>query len=190
MAVGDASDPVLGRLTQDSRFGWYVSDPHSVRFLSGQHCRFVLDDYDNADEARLSEIQRAVQNALHAGEEVLNDAERYVVQYCNEMLVRYREGQRPDVRIENDGDVWSYVQFGRDIHVTRRAHGDSEDGVYLSLECSCDWEIEHGMQLVLRDGRAVTKVGPYDGHLTNADAYADSSLVGAVYVPMPPQRRR
>ena len=41
-----------------------------------------------------------------------------------------------------------------------------------------------------RDGRAVTKVGPFDGHLTNADAYADSSLVGVIYVPLPPPRRR
>lgn len=177
-------------LIQDSRFGWYVSDPHSVRFLNGQHCQFVIEDYDNTDETRLAEIRGAVQNALHAGAEILNDAERYVVQYCGEILARFRGEQRPDVRIENDRDIWSYVQVGRKIHVTRRADGDSEDGVYLSLECNCAWEIEHGMQLVLRDGRAVTKVGPYDGHLTNADAYADPSLVGVVYVPLPPPRRR
>jgi len=28
-------------------------------------------------------------------------------------------------------------------------------------------EDEHGLQVVLRDGARVTKVGPYDGHLTN-----------------------
>lgn len=34
------------------------------------------------------------------------------------------------------------------------------------------------------------KVGPYDGHLTNADAYADPSLAGIVFVPFPPSSDR
>ncbi|MGC7101877.1 hypothetical protein ACPZ19_45000 [Amycolatopsis lurida] len=36
------------------------------------------------------------------------------------------------------------------------------------------------LQLVFRDGRDVTKVGPYDGHLTNSAAYADDELDGVV----------
>jgi hypothetical protein len=63
--------------------------------------------------------------------------------------------------------------------VSRRAYGDK--GVYVSIECNCDWEPEHGLQIVLKNGSEVTKVGPYDGHLTNSDAYADSTLEGVVY---------
>jgi len=37
--------------------------------------------------------------------------------------------------------------------------------VYFSIEGNCDWEEEHGLQLVFRDGTEVTKVGQYDGHL-------------------------
>jgi hypothetical protein len=37
--------------------------------------------------------------------------------------------------------------------------------VYVSVECECDWEPEHGLQIVFRDGATVTKVGPYDGHV-------------------------
>jgi hypothetical protein len=47
-----------------------------------------------------------------------------------------------------------------------------------------------GLQLVIRDGLAVTKVGAFDGHRTNADAFADPSLVGVVYRRIPPQRGR
>ncbi|MFB9904292.1 DUF6985 domain-containing protein [Allokutzneria oryzae] len=32
----------------------------------------------------------------------------------------------------------------------------------------CDCEIEHGLQIVFRGGRVVTKVGPYGSHNTNA----------------------
>jgi hypothetical protein len=78
-------------------------------------------------------------------------------------------------------DVWTQVEFGREIYVSQRAENDTEDGVYLSLECSCDWEPEHGLQLVCRDGRAVSKVGPFDGHVTNSDAFAKPSLAGVVY---------
>ncbi|WP_420847686.1 DUF6985 domain-containing protein [Natronosporangium hydrolyticum] len=53
--------------------------------------------------------------------------------------------------------------------------------VYVSIECECAWEPEHGLQIVFRDGAAVTKVGPYDGHLTNSAAYADDTLDGVVY---------
>jgi hypothetical protein len=182
-------DPVLGPLTRNERFGWYESEPKAVRFLGGQLCRFILHGY-GSDAAKQYEIRSALQNALDAGPDVLTAAEAYVVQYCQEMLARYLDESRPNVRLEKPSDVWSYVQFGRNLHVSRRAHNDVDDGVYASIECNCDWEPEHGMQLVLRDGRTVSKVGPYDGHLTNADAYADPNLVGVVYVPLPPPRRR
>jgi hypothetical protein len=34
---------------------------------------------------------------------------------------------------------------------------------------------------VFRDGATVTKVGPYNGHLTNAAAYDDEQLNDVVY---------
>ena len=77
------------------------------------------------------------------------------------------------------GELWRHVEIGDQPVVARRAHGDK--GVYISLECNCDWEPEHGLQLVFKDGRAVCKVGPFDGHLTNSDAYADASLEHVIY---------
>jgi hypothetical protein len=53
--------------------------------------------------------------------------------------------------------------------------------VYVSVGCECDWEVEHGLQIVFRDGATVTKVGPFDGHLTNASAHARDDLEGVVY---------
>jgi hypothetical protein len=42
-------------------------------------------------------------------------------------------------------------------------------------------EPEHGLQVVFQNGLRVNKVGPYDGHLTNSDAYGDDNLEQAVY---------
>jgi hypothetical protein len=182
-------DPLLGGLRRNDRFGWYESEPTPVRFLGGRKCRFVFDEY-SADEDAVIDLRRAVRNALDAGAEVLAAAEPYVAQYCEEMLARYPAEHRPDLHLTKSSDVWSHVDFGSVLHVSRRTSGDVEDGVYLSIECACDWEPEHGMQLVLRDGQTVSKVSPYDGHLTNADAYANRKLVGVIYVPMPPPRPR
>jgi hypothetical protein len=84
--------------------------------------------------------------------------------------------------IDSPRDVWKHVKFGDEPIVTRRAYGDH--GVYVSLECNCDWEIEHGLQIVFKNGLKVNKIGPYDGHLTNSDAYARNDLEDAIYVPV------
>jgi hypothetical protein len=171
---------LLGTLSFDAALGGYVSEALPVPSLHNRRCRFVLaeEDMPGAED----ELRAAVERALRAGPELLASAEPHVLQYCRETLQLLDESDRPDLRLEEPGAVWSHVQFGDTFYVSRREKGDAEDGVYLSLECSCDWEVEHGLQLVLREGRVVSKVGPFDGHLTSSDAFDDSRLAGVVYV--------
>jgi hypothetical protein len=153
-----------------------LSGSVAVPFLGGEECEFLIEEDPNDPDVRA-----AVENTLRAKPSILTDAERYVVQCCEDTLASYPAKHRPTVTLRKPGDVWSHVRFGSEFQVSRRADGDSEDGVYVSLECNCDWDREHGLQLVLRDGRAITKVGPFDGHVTNSDAYDDPSLAGVVY---------
>ena len=176
------NDPLLGPLTHDDELGGFATAEKSIPFLGSHRCRFVLHGY--ADDPRPDEIRRAVLNALNATPAILDAAQPHVVRYCQEMLEQYGCGERPDMTLARPSDVWSHVKFGNELHVSRRADGDAEDGIYLSLECNCAWEVEHGLQLVLRDGLTVSKVGPFDGHLTNADAFGDPSRVGVVYRPL------
>jgi hypothetical protein len=81
--------------------------------------------------------------------------------------------------IKEPKDIWEHVNLGDEALVGRRARGDR--GVYISLECECDWEEEHGLQIVFKHGLKINKVGPYDGHLTNSDAYGDESLEDVIY---------
>jgi hypothetical protein len=151
-----------------------------VPFLRGHVCTFVFEAPPDDPEVRA-----ALAALLDTKSTLLAEAEAWVVAYCKDVLAHYPDDwEKPTVRLEQPGDVWSHVQFGSEFVVSRRTDGDDEDGIYFSLECNCDWEPEHGLQLVIRDGRTVTKVGSFDGHLTNADAYADPSLVGVVYRPI------
>jgi hypothetical protein len=68
------------------------------------------------------------------------------------------------VRIAGPEEVFDHVRFGE---ITVERDGPEGDGpVFVSVECECAWEPEHGLQIVFREGRSVTKVGPYDGDLT------------------------
>lgn len=57
--------------------------------------------------------------------------------------------------------VWQAIRFTGEPSVHRREDGDK--AVCISLEFDCDWEIEHGLQIVLCGGDTVCRVGPYDG---------------------------
>ncbi|GIF77126.1 DUF6985 domain-containing protein [Asanoa siamensis] len=84
--------------------------------------------------------------------------------------------------IAGPDEVWDYVDLAGEVTVRRDT--DAAGPVCLSLECECDWEPEHGLQIVFREGRTVIKVGASDGHLTNASAYGRDDLRDLVYHPV------
>ena len=74
------------------------------------------------------------------------------------------------------------MRLTREPLVQREQRGGSW---FVALENECAWEPEHGLMLVLKEGRAVTKVSEYDGHLTNGHAFANDSIPeDSVYWPM------
>ncbi|RYG32313.1 MAG: hypothetical protein EON93_11455 [Burkholderiales bacterium] len=72
--------------------------------------------------------------------------------------------------IAESEDIWKYVQPGS-IVVEER-----DDRAWVCFECNCDWEVEHGLLLVLMDGVRWVKVSAYDGHVTDGHAYAKPLL--------------
>lgn len=85
---------------------------------------------------------------------------------------------------ETPADIWKYVTPSNEIDVTKGRGGD--ENWYVVMEANCGWEEEHGLMLVWRNGAILTKVGGYDGHLTNSRAYADDSLSDVVYAASDP----
>lgn len=75
-------------------------------------------------------------------------------------------------------DIWRHVTLDR-LYVLGGSDGDGRP--YLVLDGACDWDPEHGLMLVWRDGRTLCKVGGNDGHLTNVFAYADPSLADVIH---------
>jgi len=167
--------PLLGECALDPVYDCLASAPVELPILGGNKCRFLLEGY--IEDSAKPEIDGAIASFLSASFETLNAAAPHIYQYYQDI----RTICTPDddfPLIHSSSDVWAHVQFGKEAYVSRR----TKDGaVYISLECNCDWEPEHGLQIVFKDGHVVNKIGPYDGHLTNSDAYANATYENVVY---------
>ncbi|WP_327151564.1 DUF6985 domain-containing protein [Nocardia sp. NBC_01329] len=172
--------PDLGTFVLDGELGWYKSEPIPVAVLDGAWCRLILDGYD--DDPAPEDFHAAIRAFLGLDPSALRAAATSIFAYYRDIMDDIVASGDDDwyVGIESPHDVFNHVRLGDEPRIVRDAYRDRH--VYVELECECDWEPEHGLQIVFRDGRAVSKVGPYDGHLTNSAAYGDDRLDQAIYV--------
>lgn len=138
-------------------------------------CSFVLEDY--AADAAQADFGAAIAAFLRIDQAVLDAAAADVFAYYRRMHALHAQHGLPSPRIDGPAQVWQHVQFGSEAYASRYRDGH----IRISLECNCDWEQEHGLQLVFTHEGRICKVGPFDGHLSHADAYADPSLETVVY---------
>lgn len=168
--------PGLGECELNEIYECYGSVPLSVPLLNGAKCRVLVGGYE--EDLNKADFHEAIANFLHPGNAALEAAEPYIFKYYLDV----KESIEPEYdfpTITEPSSVWQFIQFGKDAIVSRRS--DDDKSIYISLECNCDWEPEHGLQIVFKNGAVINKVGPYDGHLTYSDAYADDSLENVIY---------
>ncbi|MDQ1103833.1 DUF6985 domain-containing protein [Nocardioides zeae] len=146
-----AEIPGFGTFTLDERLGWLVGDTRLEVPGLGVLGTVVVDD----PEADLAEVAAVLRRLTGLPPEFRATLTPFLWAYYSDVAAEWRFSD-PLSRPE---DVWSQVEIGDELHVVR--HGDDW---YVDIESSCDWEPEHGLQVVLRDGDTLTKIGPYDGH--------------------------
>jgi hypothetical protein len=167
--------PCLGKVTKDKEFGLYYSKPIAVPMFGGKQCQIALEGYD--EDERKEDFHAAIANFLASNSAVLREADEPLFRYYKDFEEYWLE--EGNLQIKSAEELWQHIELGSKAIVTRRSRGDK--GVYITIECGCDWEDEHGLQLVLKNGLKVNKLGGYDGHLTNSDAFADKSLENVIY---------
>jgi hypothetical protein len=156
--------PLLGELTQDPRFAdVWRSAARPVPFFSGEPLPFVVDlpaDGDryprDADEAVAAFFALGDRDRLAASEHVYKNYWDFL--------------QATDIEplgVEEPHGIWPLVH-PQTIVVTRRLRRMND--VFVQVLCQCDWEREHGLQLVFRGGNRLVYVSEQCGHLTYADA--------------------
>lgn len=155
--------PGLGPVAWEDEYDWHVSEPVTVAALDDVTARIFLEGYD--DDPAPDEVHAALRTFLTMDAAALHAAAVPVFEYYRETveLVGFDDPDEPMPVIADPDRVWEHVRIGDEVTVGR----SPRDGrVYVSVECECAWEAEHGLQIVFRDGATVTKVGPYDGSMT------------------------
>ena len=169
--------PILGQLKKYQFDNWLISKPIVVKVLDGEKIEFVLEDYQQ--DTSKEEFHQAIANFLAIDKTVLKQVQNDIYQYYTDVSNEIGAEDDYYIDIAKPEDVWSRIELNGPPLVTRRLHGDKL--VYITLECNCDWEEEYGLQIVFKQGLFVNKIGPYDSHLTNSDAYDDPKLENVIY---------
>ena len=155
--------PGLGELVL-AEHDWYASPPVELPLYGGRRVTFVVEDY--AEDPRPEEMHAAVANFLALDPATLAAASGPVFDFYRDVVRLAGLDDDPNFEpVASADEVCEQVQLGGEIHVVRRSRGDR--GVYISIECECDWEPEHGLQLVFKNGERVSRVSEFDGDLVN-----------------------
>ncbi len=156
---------ILGPLKPDPHIPeWLVSEPLPIPFFDGHNLSVTIKDLRETD---VRDIEHATSSFLKLGHRDRLAASRYVFanyQRTAELVSELDLG----CLIESEEAVWLHVRPS-EIFVSRRHRRDC--AIYVSIVANCDWEPEHGLQLVYRRGSELVRVSDQDGHLTHTDAY-------------------
>jgi hypothetical protein len=157
--------PALGPLKPHPKVPeWLRSPPVAVPYFDGRELTFTFDSLEESDAP---EANAAIEAFLRLGRKDRLAAAQYV--FANYQAVAESVSEEDlacDIRSREA--VWEHVHPS-EVLVSRRHR--RERAIYVQIAAECDWEPEHGLQVVYRRGSELSRVSAQDGHLTHADAY-------------------
>lgn len=156
---------------------WLISEPLMIKPLPDKPYRFVIDYYD---DAILNILTGAMESFKNMEPETFKISTPFIYQFYkdSERLLTKQEIQ--SLGIVSPKDVWGHIKPNEEIHVA--IEDRSCPFAFISIEFECEWEIEHGLQMVFREGITLCKISSCDGHLTNEHAYDREEFRDKIYV--------
>lgn len=133
---------------------FYESEPFEIPYFDNKKLKigFIEAKYqpylDGADQA----LQRFT---TLTSSERLKDSE-IVTHYYKQTL---QFGHTNPLAMLTSHDIWNYI-IPKEIII----HWDDNGDFYVCVSCECEWEEEHGLQLVFREGATLTRASGHDGH--------------------------
>ena len=143
----------------------------SVKLFDGAMLPVSYYEYDPGKSPdALPEYETALRNFLSLDTTARGVATPFVHKLCRDYIAAaYWEGKdQLEAKTRAPEAVWDHVR-PTEVYVTRRMYDENED-LYVGVQCDCDWDVEHGLLLVYRQGKQLTRVSAVDGYETDADA--------------------
>lgn len=163
---------IIGPLKQDDCFSdWWKSEKIAIPFFKSEKLTITFKNFEpENDKTFVEEADHALNNFLKLNTDDRISISEYVYKNCTDTLeaVGFDNVDESLRQIKSKNEIWKFIQ-PTEIYITRRPY--NEQDIYVQIACECDWEQEHGLQLIFRQGKKLTRISEQDGHLTEADAY-------------------
>ena len=143
---------IVGKLTSEFTGSW-KSVPVEIPYFDNQELVIVFAEFfikevlDSADKALAKFLELTKTDRLRNTKQVY----KY---YYNTLEFEHASHLH---RI-SEKDIWSHVT-PTEIFIDL----DDNEEMYIIVFCECSWEEEHGLQLVFKDGRKLTRASGIDG---------------------------
>ncbi|HMR83375.1 MAG TPA: hypothetical protein PKE30_09595 [Niabella sp.] len=156
---------IIGTLEQSDFEDWWTSEKIKIPFWDDRGLAITFTDFNpNEDSLFLEVADELLKNFLAKTPADRLAVSKYVYQNCMDFLdaVGFDEADEAMWNMKSAEEVWKFVECTH-IYISREPYEDK--GVYLLLSCKCDWEQEHGLQLVYNKQGRLTRVSAEDGHI-------------------------
>lgn len=154
---------LLGELYEHKHIPeWLCSKPIPVPLLKNKELPFIikLENLENSSNL----VNEALENFLKLDNDYRLKISDLVYENYKECL---DDGEFEPFEINDNKDIWNYI-YPQEIYIEERR---KDKLIYIKIACECEWEEEHGLQLVFQKGTRISRISSQDGHLTSADAY-------------------
>ena len=163
---------VIGRLFQNDQFeDWWESEPREIPFFDNKKIEITFMDLVPADDNTfIEEADRALESFFSKSNTDRNELSDLIYKHSIDFVeaVGWEDEDEYLRDLKDKNEIWNYV-YPQQILVSRRNRRDKD--IYITIACECEWEEEHGLQLIFRQGRKLTRISDQDGHLTDSDAF-------------------
>ncbi len=136
---------------------FFESDPYPISYFDNK--KIKIGFIEAKHEPYLIAADNVLQNFLILDNQDKIKDSKLVFDYYSETL---KYGYTSPLNIIDVADVWNFVYPSEVI-----VHWDENADFYLCVSCGCEWEEEHGLQLVFKDGKKLTRASGHDGSFTD-----------------------
>jgi hypothetical protein len=136
---------------------YFESEPFEIPYFDNKKLKISFVEAQH--QPYLESADKVLENFLKLNSQDRTNGAGLVYKYYDETL---KFGYTKDLNIKTPLDIWNHVR-ANEIIIDSDENGD----FYLCVSCGCDWEEEHGLQLVFKNGQTLVRASGHDGHLTD-----------------------
>ena len=146
---------IVGQLKSvDFDEDFYESEPFPIPYFDNRKIKICF--VESRHEPYLVGADNAIQTFLKLNNEDRFKDSQMVKNYYDQTL---KFGYTQPLSIKDNEDIWNFVHPSEII-----ISWDEKGDFYVVVSAGCDWEEEHGLQLVFPSGQKLTRASGHDGH--------------------------